>query len=282
MNPSQPKVTAYTDFRQFLKDFYEFQKKANPKFSHRYFCKKAGYVSSSAFADILKGRRNLSAPATLRLARAFGLSKPDEEYLVHLVQFNQAESLEVKNHHYGKLLSMARLSINALSPDKYEYFAKWHHAALRELIYYTPFNGDYKALGRKLDPPVSAAKVKESIALLERLELIQRDAKGYYRQTSALLTADTLGGEMHVENFQAETMRLALDALNRHSPEARDMSTLTVTLSDESWGKTKDAIKALRQCILSLAEKDKHVDRVVQLNVQLFPLTRDDAGSKKG
>jgi uncharacterized protein (TIGR02147 family) len=281
MKSTLPDVTTYTDFRKFLRDCYDFRKYRDPKFSHRYFCKKAGYGSSGAFADILKGRRNLSAPAALRLARAFELGKSDEDYLLHLVQFNQAESLEVKNLHYARMLAMARISPDVISPDKYEYFSKWYHAALRELIYYTPFDGDYKALGRKLDPSVPAAQVKQSVALLEKLGMIRRDERGCYRQTSALLTADSLGEALHVENFQAETMRLALESLSRHPPGSRDMSTLTATLSAESLEKAKAAIKALRQCILALAEKDQHVDRVMQLNIQLFPLTRGDTGGKE-
>ena len=282
MKSTLPDVTTYTDFRKFLRDCYDFKKTSDPKFSHRYFCKKAGYGSSSAFADILKGRRNLSAPATLRLARAFELSKPDEDYLLHLVQFNQADSLDVKNLHYARMLAMARISLDVISPDKYEYFSKWYHVAVRELIYYTPCNGDFKALGRKLDPSVPAAQIKQSVALLEKLGMISKDADGYYRQTSALLTADSLGKSLHFENFQAETMRLAVESLSRHAPEARDMSTLTATLSAESLTQAKAAVKALRQCILALAEKDQRVDRVMQLNIQLFPLTRWDMGTKEG
>jgi uncharacterized protein (TIGR02147 family) len=282
MESRLPDVTVYTDFRKFLRDCYDLQKKRDPKFSHRYFGKKAGYVSSSAFADILKGRRNLSALGALRLARAFGLGKSDEEYLLHLVQFNQAGSLEVKNLHYARMLALARIPLDVISPDKYEYFSKWYHAALRELLYFAPCDGDFKALGRRLDPPVPAAKVKQSIALLEKLGMIKKDAEGRFRQTSALLTADSLGESLHVENFQAETMRLAIESLSRHAPEARDMSTLTATLSAESLVKAKAAIKALRQCILALAEKDQHVDRVMQLNIQLFPLTRGETGEKEG
>jgi uncharacterized protein (TIGR02147 family) len=282
MKPALPDITAYTDYRKFLRDCYDFRKKSDPKFSHRYFCHKAGYGSSSAFGDILKGRRNLSAPAALRLARAFELGRTDEEYLLQLVQFNQAGSLEVKNLHYARMMSLARINIDAISPDKYAYFSKWYHAALRELIFYTPCKDDYKALGRMLDPSIPAAQVKQSIALLEKLGMIERDADGYYRQTSALLTADSLGGAMHVENFQAETMRLALESLSRHPPALREMSTLTATLSAASVDKAKEAIKALRQCILALAEKDEHVDRVMQLNIQLFPLTRADAGAGVG
>ena len=282
MKPALPDITTYTDFREFLRDCYDFQKKRDPKFSHRYFCKNAGYGSSGALADILKGRRNLSAPAALRLARAFELAKSDEDYLLHLVQFNQADSLEVKNLHYARMLALARISPDVISPDKYEYFSKWYHAALRELLYYARFNGDYKALGRMLDPSVPAAQVKQSIALLEKLGMIEKDAEGYYRQTAGLLTADSLGEALHVENFQSETMRLAMESLSRHAPEARDMSTLTATLSAASLEKAKAAIKALRQCILALAEKDQHVDRVMQLNIQFFPLTRGQAGEKEG
>lgn len=281
MKATLPDVRTYTDYRRFLRDCYDFHKNRDPKFSHRYFCKKAGYGSSSAFADILKGRRNLPASAALRLARAFELAKPDEDYLLHLVQFNQAESLEVKNLHYARMLSMARISIDVISPDKYEYFGKWYHAALRELLYFAPCDGDFKALGRRLDPPVPAAQVKQSIALLAKLGMIKKDADGYYRQTSALITADSLGESLHVENFQAETMRLAMESLSRHAPASRDMSTLTATLSADSLVKAKAAIKALRQCILALAEKDQHVDRVMQLNIQLFPLTRGETGEKE-
>ncbi len=40
MKSNLPDVTTYTDFRQYLKDCYEEKKKSDPKFSHRYFCKK--------------------------------------------------------------------------------------------------------------------------------------------------------------------------------------------------------------------------------------------------
>ncbi len=269
-----PDITRYTDFRKFLKDCYDAMKKHDPKFSHRYFCKKAGYSSSSAFSNILSGQRSLSAPAALRLARAFELGKEGEEYLLQLVNFNQAGSLELKNLHYAKMLSLSRISPDILSPDKYAYFSKWYHAAIRELLFYIRFKEDYKALGQMLDPSVPAAQVKKAVVLLEKLGMITRDVHGYYKQTVQLLTADSMGETLHIENFQAETMKLAMESLDRHAKEIRDMSTLTATLSADSVEKVKVAIKALRQCVLTLAEKDQQVDRVMQLNIQLFPLTR--------
>lgn len=269
-----PDVTAYMDYRTFLKDSYSAMKNGNAKFSHRYFCRKAGYGSSSAFADILSGRRNLSASAALRLARALELDKESEEYLLDLVNFNQADNLEMKNLHYSKLLSKGRIKVSPIASDKYEYFSKWYHAAIRELLFFTPFEGDYKALGRRLNPAIPATLAKKAVLLLEKLGMIAKDAKGRYRQTAQFISTDGLGDALLVENFQAETMKLAIESIDRHSMEERDMSTLTATLSEESVAKVKAAIKTLRQCVLALAEQDQKVDRVVQLNIQLFPLSR--------
>lgn len=269
-----PDITGYLDFKKFLRDSYNAMKIGNPKFSHRYFCKKAGYGSSSAFGDILAGRRTLSETAALKLARALDLNRESEEYLIHLVAFNQADSLEMKNLHYNKLLSKGRINPSPISTEKYEYFSKWYHAAIRELLYFTPFEGDYKELGRKLNPSIPATLARKSVLLLEKLGMIALDAKGRYRQTAQFISTDGLGDYLLVENFQAETMKLALESLDRHTIEERDMSTLTATLSAESLVKVKAAIKTLRQCVLALAEQDQQVDRVMQLNIQFFPLSR--------
>jgi uncharacterized protein (TIGR02147 family) len=178
--------------------------------------------------------------------------------------------------HYGKLMARGRVKPDILSPDKYTYFAKWYHAALRELLYYFPFRGDFKMLGRQLQPSVPAPKVKAAIQLLEKLGLIRRDDHGVYRQTSALLSTDEMGASMHVENFQVETMRLGIEALERHSDEKRDISTLTATLSHESVEKVKHILKETRQKIMAIAEADEKVDRVMQINFQMFPLTKTE------
>jgi uncharacterized protein (TIGR02147 family) len=202
------------------------------------------------------------------------LNKDEEEYLLHLVSFNQAGSLELKNLHYAKLLAMSKIQLNVISADKYEYFSQWYHAALRELLYFTDFKDDYKSLGRKLNPSIPTAQVKKAIGLLEKLGMIAKDAQGYYRQTANLISSDDLGESLHVENFQTATMKLAMESLDRHAKDARDISTLTATLSAESVEKVRAALKTLRKCVLTLAEQDKNVDRVIQLNIQMFPLTQ--------
>lgn len=268
-----PDLFAYDDYRRYLKDYYQERKSQDPKFSHRYLAGKIGYGSSGAIADILAGRKNLAAAASLRMARALGLGRSEEEYFLHLVAFNQAGTLEEKNLHYAKILSMARLRVDVIAPEKLEYFSKWYHAALRELLYFHPCKDDFKALGKKLRPAVPEKDVKKALLLMERLGMVVRDEKGYFRQNAKLVSTPDFGESLLVDNFHMATMKLAMEALDRHPRGKRDFSTLTLTLSEKSLEQAKTALKALRQCILGLAEKDEKVDRVYQLNIQMFPLT---------
>ena len=281
MKPAPPLLHRFDDFRKLLKDRYQDLKARDAKFSHRYFCRKAGYGSSSAFADVLAGRRRLGKAAALRLAQALQFNRGEEEYFLCLVDFNQAGTLEEKNLYYAKLLGLKGTDIDVLSPEKYAYFANWYHAALRELLYFHPCTGDFRELGRRLTPPVPAAKVKRAVLLMEKLGLLVKDAQGRYRQTSKLISSDDAGGSLHVENFQADTLKLAREALDRHKASTRDISTVTATLSEESLEKVKAAIKELRRTVLTLAEQDEKVDRVYQLNLQLFPLSRIEARRKE-
>lgn len=268
-----PDLFAYDNYRRYLRDYYQERKAKEKKFSHRYLARKLGYGSSGAIADILAGRKNMTPSSALRMARSLGFTRPEEEFFLHLVAFNQAGSLEERNLHYAKILTMARLKLDVISPEKYEYFSKWYLAALRELLYFHPCKGDFKALGRKLDPPIPALAARKGVELLEKLGLVERDPQGYYRQTAGMLSTPEIGASLHIDNFQAATLKLALESLDRHPRERRDFSTLTLTLSETSFDQARTALKAVRQCLLGLAEKDAKVDRVYQLNIQLFPLS---------
>ncbi len=273
-DPLPDEFFRYDDFKKLIKDRYEQLKEKDPKFSHRYFCTKAGYGSSSAFSDVLTGRRKLAKASALRLAKALQFSRSEEEFLLRLMDFNQAESLEEKNLHYAELLALKGVRVEILSREKYEYFSHWYYAAIRELLYFHSCTGDFHELGRRLNPAVPATKVRKAVILMEKLGILEKDAQGRYRQTNKLISTDDLGSSMHVDNFKSTTMQLAREALDRHPRETRDISTITATLSAQSLEKVKAAIKVLRQTVLTLAEQDENVDRVCQLNIQFFPLSR--------
>jgi uncharacterized protein (TIGR02147 family) len=269
-----PNIFEYTDYRKFLQDYYDEVRKTNPRFSHRYFAMKAGFTSTGLFANILKGRRNLTGPLILKFSKALKLKKKEEEYFESLVFFNQAKSFEEKNKFYERMLALSPLRIQVVNRDKFEFYSQWWYSAIRELLYFFPFKDDYQALAKKLNPPVRPDQAKKAVKALEKLGLIKKNKKGYYEQTASLITTEKDHEKsMHVANFQRATMQLAMDSLDRHTRDVRDISTLTLTLSRESYQKAKMEIDALQTRLLKMAEQEKKVDRVYQINFQVFPLS---------
>lgn len=268
----------YTDYRQYLRDYYTQSKERNPHFSHRSFLQKAGISSSGFFSNIISGKRNLSTRMVLRFAATLKLKKDEKEYFQNLVGYCQAKTVEERTFFYEKMLNRFKVEIRKLEADKFEFYSTWYYSAIREMLYYYPFHGtdhdEFETLGRLLNPAISAEEVHRAIDLLKRLGLIRPDATGRLRQSTPLLTSGSEFKSLHVAHFQRAMMQLATQAIDRFTVEQRDSSTLTMTLSVESFAKARQEIADLRKRLLALAQQDNDVDRVYQFNFQLFPLTK--------
>jgi uncharacterized protein (TIGR02147 family) len=277
-----PDLFAYTDYRKFLKDHYEEQKAKDAKFSHRYFTMKVGFSSSGYFSDVLSGKKNLSGAFMLKFAKALKLSKEEEEYFLNLISFNQAKTLEEKNRYYEKMMTSGKVKVSVLEPDKYEYFSKWHYAAVREVLHYLPFKGDYKALAKNLDPPIALKDARKAIELLAGLGFISKNEEGYWRPAAANISTGGGFNGLNVANFHRNTLELAIRALDAFPPEQKGFSTLTLPLTGDKIRKAKLAIKNLRMYLLALAENGTKADRVYQFNFQLFPVTKIEKAEGDG
>ena len=60
----------YSDYRQYLNEYYEFNKAHNPAFSFRYLSQKAGINSASFYKYIMEGKRNLTKRTILKTCDA--------------------------------------------------------------------------------------------------------------------------------------------------------------------------------------------------------------------
>ena len=78
-----------------------------------------------------------------------------------------------------------------------------------------------------------------------------------------------------MRDFQAETLRLARESLERHPKEERDISTVTLAVSRRALPELKERIAEFRKSLLGMVKESPDYDEVYQFNVQLFPVTRN-------
>lgn len=264
----------YSDYRALLRDLYADRKAKDAKFSYRYMAQKAGFKSAGFFSQIIQGKTNISIRTALSLAGVFKLKSYELEYFENLVNFNQARTQADKQHYFQKLIALKKAKLKTLDERQFEFFTKWYYPAVRELLGIIPFTDDYKELGESLVPRISPAEARESIKVLERLNLIRKNPYGIYERLDATLTTGDVWQSTAITGFQIETLDLARRSYDLTDKEFRAHSTLTLCLSHGEFRWIKGELGAVRKRILEMAKNAPHPDRVYQLNINLFPLSR--------
>lgn len=274
-------IYGYTDYRLFLKEYYEEQKAAKG-FTYRDFARLAGMNSTSWLLHLIKGTKNLSAESAIRVAKALKLNKSETEYLELMVPFTQARTNGAKAHYYQRMLGIKRkLKIAKIGEEQYDYYTKWYHPVVRSMVSKVEFTDgdgghDFSILGRCLMPPIPAREARKSVLLLEKLGLISRDGNGRYSQSSAVISTGDEVASLNVVNYHKQVSRLAEGAHDLSVKEERDISALTLGINAADVPRIKERIQAFRKEIMDLAAASEAADRVYQINFQMFPVGKAD------
>jgi uncharacterized protein (TIGR02147 family) len=274
-------VFNYTDFRKFLSDLFAEKKAANKSFTYRYIAQVAEFKSAGFFSQVLKGTTKLSDSMAERIAAAFDLPKREAKYFEWMVRYNQSTSHDEKKACFEHMAGFKKARVKIVDPQSYDYYDKWYYAAIRALIHYIPFDGsDTQALSRMVVPAISPAEAKKAVLVLERLGFIAKAETGIYKLTDKHITTGLETEAVVINNFVINTLYIAKDAFYRFPKNTRNFSALTLSVSAQGYEKIVEQCIEFRKKIVDIVKDDSGIDRVYQVNLQVFPLT-DISGNNK-
>jgi uncharacterized protein (TIGR02147 family) len=266
-------IFQYTDYREYLKAYFVWRKKSDPKFSHRYFSRRLGLISTNFIMMVMQGKRNITQPMAFRISGEFKHNPKEAEYFESLVGFAKAETSSEKNQYFTRMMALRKTTnVDKIDERQYEYYSNWYNLAVRELVTYPDFKGDYKWLAKKLVPRITETQAKRSVELLLKLGLIQKKGTTYSRK-SVLVSTGPQVTSLAVANFHRTMAGRAAEAMDIIPKEERNMTACTVNISQEGFEKIKEAVAEWRKKILAIADSEKEAERVYQMNFQLFPLS---------
>lgn len=269
-----PDIFSYLDYRKYLRDFCEAKKKVQPCFSYRYLSQKVHIKSAGFFSWVLQGKRNISDRLIFELARFIKMNKAQTAYFEALVNFNQSGTHEQRKHAFEKLLTMRRGTVKQVDEDQIEFYRKWYYSAVRELLPIVDVMDDNVAqVGAMLSPGVKPAEVRAALSVLERLGMARKDENGVYRRTDAILSSRENVPFVALHDFQISGMELAKGALDAFEKSERELSTVTMSIDDDAYLKVIEQTAMFRAAVMEIARSVKRPTRVMQLNMQLFPLS---------
>lgn len=267
-------VFSHNDYRQLILAYYQTRKSGSAGFTWREFAKLCGYSSPVYLKLVAEGKSSLSEVGVERVAAAIGFTGRELTYFRALVRFNQAKESSVKKSAFAEMRELAdKSAVAVLHADQYDYYQAWHHGAIRELAPVMPC-ASADELGAALFPQVSASKVRKSLELLDRIGLLEKNGEGY-RQTSQSISSGSEVTSLSVRDLHRQMAGLAMDSLESVAKQERDISGLTLGLSQGAYERIVREIADFRQRLVAIATEDNKVDRVYRVNLQLFPLSQN-------
>jgi len=268
-------VYAYLDYRAFLRDHYAAKKAASRAFSYRAFSKRAGVASPNYLKLVIEGERSLSPKMAERFASACGLDADASRYFVHLVTFNQAKSSTERAEAYDKLTGFQRYrQAHKLELAHAAYYSDWYMPAIRELAASAQFREDPEWIADQLVPKVSPLQAQRALETLIELGLLVHGPSGRLVQADALVSTGPETRGLHIVAFHRAMTQRAIESIDLVPAAERDISSLTLCLGRGGLATLKTRLQRLRRELLELSALEKDPEQVVQVNFQLFPLSR--------
>lgn len=275
MKNKLPSIYDYNDFRRFLQDYQKARVAADSEFSRINICRMLGLPNSrSYFSDVIKGKK-VTTTFINRFEKVLGLKHLEAKFFRILVRYNQAESLEDREMYFEQLIMLNKSPKTILAKKAFEYYKDVTHSIVRALLDIYDCRDDFKALGRLAAPQLSAAEVKRSIHLCERLGLIRCNSLGYYKPVAKNLSTGPYENDVIIRHYQLKCLEAAKNALMNTCNQPQTISTKLVSVSAAGYKLIEKRYQAFMAEISSIIHKDCHpADRVYHLDLQLYPASK--------
>ncbi len=267
-------VMEYNSFRVYIRDYYA-ERKDRSGFTWRDFAKSTGYSSPVFLKLVCDGKSNLSDVGVERVAAAMGLVGLDLQYFRLLVSFDQEKNSAAKKRVYAEMRKLAKEnSVALVGEDQYDYYDNWVNPVLREVAPMMPGATPAKIADKFLFD-VDTAQVKKSLNVLQKTSLLKKDEKGNFVQGNKSISTGSLEtASLAIRDMHRQMGELAVQSLDEVPTDERDISGMTIGISEAAFEKISKEIADFRRRISSIVLEDSNEDRVYRLNVQLFPLTK--------
>lgn len=281
--PQPPVLAEYTDFRQYLKDVFEYRRMTESTglrpYSYSTFSAAADIKSPNYLKLIIEGRRNLSEDMITRFAKALRLNKSETEEFRALVRYGQATQPLERNHYLKELADLrARRAMEAGQIDQrsWEKVPGWIGWVLYAMSEQANVSFDPEELQRLFRVRATVDDIRESLnKLLSSGELARNEDGEVYKARDLIESPQELPVAL-IRKLQADLIYLGIESLFRDSPKEREFGAMTVAMTEEEFQQVRFELRQLRKRLLKdilVKRKSSKGERVYQLNIQLFPVT---------
>lgn len=265
---SKISVFMYFDYRDYIRAVLETMQSKG--LSLRAIQENAGVSGSAFFSRILDGSRPLSIANAKNIAKSWGLSDDESDYFLDLVRFGNEKNVDVREELLRKLLAVrANNQEFALQDSSLKFFSKWYYPVLRDLLPLLPPNMPAEKIGRMFTPVLRAPQVESGIRYLMESGFVTLDENGVYRVEQPIVSTPPRVRSTILRKYHLKNLEVNSEVYDLFTSDDRSVTSVTCSLSKESFEKVREEIAKLREKILALSREENNPDRVCHVGFQL-------------
>lgn len=266
-------IISYTDFRQYIRDFYE-ERKRTSAFSWREFNKLAGFTSPNYLKLVCDGKSKLSKVKIEPVARAMNLVDYEANYFALMVSLDNARTDEAQKSILMEMDAIAKEhKARVIDGDAFEFYQSWEYPVIRELAPMMP-GAMPKEIADACNEDISAEDVTRILKFLVKRGFLQKDGDKIYFQTEKTVVASKEALPLAIRSMHREMAGFAEKAIDKYPVSQRHFMGITMGVNEELYGKVVEELENCCRRINAITANCENLDQVYRMNIQFFPFTK--------
>ncbi|MBT4792269.1 MAG: TIGR02147 family protein [Halobacteriovoraceae bacterium] len=265
----QPLIEGHSDYRSFLKHYYEYRKELRPGFSFKVWANKLGLKSSSSLIMILKGQRTPSDSLVHKLNDYFDFNTKQRAYFEGIVLLERNQNRPQLYQRIKKDLPRF-IKKSKISLDSFKIMSDWEYFAVREMLLLKDFTPNLEYLSKRITGKISAKKIGQILETLESLKLIKN-----YKQSDVHIETDTDTSSLAIKKYHKQIMDLIKRSLDEDDVKDRDITGTSFCMKKEYIDQVKIKIEKFQdELVQEFEAKEGEGEELYHLETAFIPLTK--------
>lgn len=267
MSEQKLDINDYSDYRQFLEDYFAMKKKSDRNWTLSVWAQLLELNSVATLSMILTRKRHAGKKLVERLITYFQLNHDQAEYFREIVKLQKAAKGDKKLTQI-----MIESSKDDVNPEELDMVFNWESYAVRELTKLKEFKEDPDWITKALNFNLNEEYLPKLIERMLSSSFLERKDDGELFASHNSISPTKPIEKKAAKKFHRDLLDLSHQAFNIPL-DRRTFTHTTLSIKKENLKKAKEMIREFQINFTKLLE-DTEGDDIVHLNIQFYPITK--------
>jgi uncharacterized protein (TIGR02147 family) len=189
------------------------------------------------------------------------------------VQYNQAQQVDERENAWEQIVQIRKqIEFTHVTTREQAYFSKWYYPVVREMAVNADWHDDYMVLARMLTPQITTEEARDAVKKLLEWNLLKK-VGDHYEETSQMLDAAEIP-PIALRQIRREYIQHAIGAVESMPKDERFAAFTTLAMSESSYNYAVEVLEEARKKIIAKAANDPNVERVYEMMLVAFPMSK--------